>query len=131
MLLRSHIHERPSGTMTNWKHLTIWALSSAQVLTVSARTLDPAKRQATTAKYCPDDGEICFSEWVEPASSIIYRVAIPDVASAPFDLFFQLVAPKDKAGWAAVGWGGRMNYNPLTVAWPNGDSVVVSSRWST
>ncbi|KAH8900480.1 hypothetical protein GQ53DRAFT_801098 [Thozetella sp. PMI_491] len=27
-----------------------------------------------------------------------------------------------------MAWGGHMTYNPLTVAWPNGDQVIVSSR---
>ncbi|KAH6628767.1 hypothetical protein F5144DRAFT_655390 [Chaetomium tenue] len=91
----------------------------------------PGKRQSTTAKYCPGGTQICFSEFREPASGISYRIAIPEVSAAPFDVLLQIVAPVDKAGWAGVAWGGTMNGNPLTVGWPNGDGAVVSSRWST
>ncbi|KAK4186429.1 cellobiose dehydrogenase [Podospora australis] len=97
-------------------------------LTVSAES---AKRQSTTAKYCPGNTAICFSEFKVPTHDVIYRIAIPDVSEAPFDVLLQIVAPISKAGWAGLAWGGKMNNNPLTVGWPNGNSAVVSSRWST
>lgn len=110
------------------KHAFLLALSGAQALAGAT------KRQSTTSattKYCPGGTEICFSQYEEPASGITYRIAIPEVSAAPFDILLQIVAPVDKAGWAAIAWGGKMNLNPLTVGWPNGDSAVVSSRWST
>lgn len=110
------------------KYAVLLALSGTQAWAASDL---PAKRQSTTAKYCPGGTEICFSEFREPTNDIAYRIAIPDVASAPFDVLLQIVAPINKAGWAGIAWGGKMNLNPLTVAWPNGGSVVASSRWST
>ena len=109
------------------KHFVLLALSGAQAWADS----NPTKRQTTTAKYCPGGTQICFSEWIEPTNNIVYRIAIPDVSAAPFDVLLQIVAPIDKAGWAAVAWGGTMNFNPLTVAWSNGGHGLVSSRWST
>lgn len=61
------------------------------------------------------------------SNGIVYRVAIPDVTAAPFDVALQIVAPK-AVGWAGLAWGGSMLNNPLTVAYPNGDTVTVSSR---
>lgn len=58
---------------------------------------------------------------------IAYNIAIPDTDKAPYDAILQIVAPK-KTGWAAISWGGTMTYVPLTIAWANGTSVVVSSR---
>lgn len=116
--------------MMGFKYLALLALGGTQTW-VSARSSGSTKRQDTTGKYCPGGTEVCFSEFIEPASNVAYRIAIPDVAAAPFDILLQIVAPIDKAGWAAIAWGGQMNGNPLTVGWPNGDSAVVSSRWST
>ncbi|KAK3901069.1 cellobiose dehydrogenase [Staphylotrichum tortipilum] len=110
------------------KHIFLLALSGAQALA------GITKRQSTTSsttKYCPGGTQICFSQYEEPASGITYRIAIPEVSAAPFDILLQIVAPVDKAGWAAIAWGGKMNLNPLTVGWPNGNAAVVSSRWST
>ena len=86
---------------------------------------------AATTKYCDAASTVCYSEFTS-TNNIAFRIAIPDTAtaSAPFDVLLQIVAPK-ATGWAAIAWGGQMAYNPLTVAWPNGASVVVSSRRAT
>lgn len=115
----------------NIKSLVLLTLGGTHTWAASTGSSGSAKRQSTTAKYCPGGTQICFSEFKEPVSGIYYRIAIPEVSAAPFDVLLQIVAPIDKAGWAGVAWGGKMNGNPLTVAWPNGDSAVVSSRWST
>ncbi|KAH6855352.1 hypothetical protein B0I37DRAFT_423604 [Chaetomium sp. MPI-CAGE-AT-0009] len=115
----------------SFKSLLLLAFSSTQTWAASTGGPGSAKRQATTAKYCPGGTQICFSEFREPTSNIYYRIAIPEVSAAPFDVLLQIVAPLDKAGWAGVAWGGTMNGNPLTVGWPSGDSAIVSSRWST
>ncbi|KAK0723637.1 hypothetical protein B0T21DRAFT_385867 [Apiosordaria backusii] len=111
------------------KQAVVLALEAAQAWTAFAKS-ETSKRQTTT-KYCPGNTEICFSEFKVPTHDVIYRIAIPDVAAAPFDLLLQIVAPVSKAGWAGIAWGGMMATNPLTVAWPNGNTAVVSSRWST
>lgn len=68
-------------------------------------------------------------EWNEPTSGVTYGLAVPEAASAPFDVLLSIVAPA-KAGW--VGWaaGGCMLRSPILVAWPNGNTTVVSSRWA-
>lgn len=67
--------------------------------------------------------------WNEPTSGVTYGLAVPEAASAPFDVLLSIVAPA-KAGW--VGWaaGGCMLRSPILVAWPNGNTTVVSSRWA-
>lgn len=88
-----------------------------------------ARAVSAATKYCDAASTICYSEFT--ASNIAFRVAIPDTATAaPFPVLVQIVAPK-ATGWAAIAWGGQMANNPLTVAWANGDSVVVSSRLAT
>ncbi|KAM7182884.1 hypothetical protein V8F20_012810 [Naviculisporaceae sp. PSN 640] len=108
--------------MAGFRHLALLALG----WTASA---EPVKRQ-TTSKYCPGGTTICFSEYKVEAQNLIYRIAIPDVSAAPFDILLQIVAPKT-IGWAGIAWGGQMSNNPLTIGWPNGNSAVVSSRWTS
>lgn len=86
--------------------------------------------RATLAKYCNTTANVCYIEYSSTASNPIYRVAIPDANAAPFDTLLQIIAPVS-LGWAGFAWGGAMTLNPLTVAWPNGNTVTVSSRWST
>ncbi|KAK3695648.1 hypothetical protein B0T22DRAFT_508949 [Podospora appendiculata] len=116
--------------MMGIKHLALLALSSTQVSPASARGSDQVKRQDVTQKYCPGGTSICFSEYTVATHNIIYRIAIPEVTAAPFDILLQIVAPK-AVGWAGLAWGGKMSNNPLTIAWPNGDSALVSSRFTT
>ena len=33
--------------------------------------------------------------------------------------------------WAGIALGGAMIGNPLLVAWPNGNTIVTSTRWAT
>ncbi|CAI4220127.1 unnamed protein product [Parascedosporium putredinis] len=60
-------------------------------------------------------------------NGIAFRIAIPDAAAAPFDVAIQIVAPK-AVGWAGLAWGGTMANCPLTIAYPNGETVTASSR---
>jgi hypothetical protein len=95
-----------------------------------AATASSESVKRETAKYCPGGTSICFSESKIDAQNLIFRIAIPDTTAAPFDVLLQVVAPVSVT-WASIAWGGKMTANPLTVAWPNGKNVVVSSRWAT
>ncbi|KAK3392871.1 hypothetical protein B0H63DRAFT_388255 [Podospora didyma] len=88
----------------------------------------------TTSKYCASSG-VCYLQIVpNSASNPTFRISIPDTASSgsAFDTVLQITAPV-ALGWAGFAWGGGMTLNPLTVAWPNGNTgkVTVSSRWSS
>lgn len=88
---------------------------------------EPQAVAAAAAKACDAATGICYSEWVSP-EKISFRIAIPDTATAgSFDVLLQIVAPK-AVGWAGIAWGGTMVNNPLTVAWPNGNTSVVTGR---
>lgn len=133
--------------MLGLKRLALVALCAIESITptVSARSLfnlrsiqhDDAldKRQSLMQKYCPSStpGAACFSEFTVAAQKITYRIAIPEVAAAPFDIYLQIIAFKATAGWAGIAWGGKMSNNPLTIGWalPNGgNGSVVSSRFT-
>jgi len=82
----------------------------------------------SAAQYCDAATSVCYSE--TKSGDLTVRIALPAVEKDPFDALLQLVAPKAVAGWAAIAWGGKMTKNPLTVAWANGNTTVVSSRWA-
>jgi len=97
---------------------------------VEAAVLD-ARQDTKTGKYCDStQRNVCYSESTATTSGTVFRVAIPEVAKAPFDTLVQVVAPVN-VGWAGIAWGGSMSQNPLTVVWMNGNQGVVSSRWAT
>lgn len=71
-----------------------------------------------------------FGQYVSD-NGISYRIAIPSpiAANAAYDVVLQVAAPL-AVGWAGIGWGGSMTYNPLTIGWQNGDGVMTSSRFA-
>ncbi|KAI0597095.1 hypothetical protein F4775DRAFT_265823 [Biscogniauxia sp. FL1348] len=75
-----------------------------------------------------------FSEYSAPITTgsdvINFRIAIPSPAPDNYDAVIQVIAPTS-VGWAGLAWGGQMVNCPLTVAWANGASAVVSSRRAT
>jgi hypothetical protein len=92
--------------------------------------VDTDTEQASAAKYCDAATTLCYNEYVS-ASKINYRIAIPQAATAaPYDIALQIVAPK-ATGWAGLSWGGGMTNAPITMAWPNGNNVTVSTRVAT
>ncbi len=95
---------------------------------VYVHALFPEKRQ-TTSRYCSPAG-VCYAEIESRPGNPTFRIAIPDGSSPPFETLLQIISPAS-FGWAGFAWGGAMTLNPLAVAWPNGDKVMVSSRWAT
>jgi hypothetical protein len=95
----------------------------------------PAAQADSAVAYVDQETGFTFSEYLVPFSlsqNLVFRVATPASAQqgSPFDIVLQIVAPSN-TGWAAVAWGGSMVKNPITVGWPNGQSVTISSRWAT
>jgi hypothetical protein len=106
------------------------SLVTVLLLVSSALATSLEKRQWTESKYCNPTNGLCYLQVVPRGTNPIYRIAIPDNASGAFDTVLEIIAPIS-IGWAGFSWGGSMTANPLTVAWPNGQKVTVSSRWST
>ncbi|KAJ9144134.1 hypothetical protein NKR23_g6036 [Pleurostoma richardsiae] len=73
---------------------------------------------------------LSIAAWADASSGIAYKLAIPDVSSAPFPLLMSIVAPVDVT-WAAFATGACMLRSPLVVAWPSGTNVIVTARWAT
>lgn len=71
---------------------------------------------------------ITFQAFTNP-EGVSYGIALPANASAAggYDIILQVTAPIE-IGWTGIAWGGAMVYNPLSIVWPNGESVVASPR---
>ncbi|KAL8347600.1 hypothetical protein RB601_003011 [Gaeumannomyces tritici] len=112
-----------------WTASVLWAAAAAMV-----GIADGVAGQTTTV--VDRDTGFTFSSYVGRYSlgtnTIQIRVAVPSGAGAneAYDAVVQIVAPRE-IGWVGMAWGGSMTYNPLTVVYPSGQNVVVSSRWAT
>lgn len=86
-------------------------------------------RQATASKWCSPTTQLCYNQYTTAGGSS-FRIAISDDSVGPnYDIAVQLIAPRS-SGWVGLSWGGSMSQSPLSVAWPNGQSVTLSSRWA-
>lgn len=70
-----------------------------------------------------------FVSFSDPGIELDIKLAIPDATSAPFPLLVTFSAPINVA-WAGFATGGCMLRSPLIVAWPNGKSVLATTRWA-
>lgn len=97
-------------------------------------TQPPAVQAADSSIYHDAETGFTFSQYLaeyEIGSSIAVRIALPSpIQNSTYDMVIQVVAPVD-VGWAGIAWAGQMMLCPLTVAWANGNSVTVSSRYAT
>ncbi|KAE9372398.1 iron reductase domain protein [Stipitochalara longipes BDJ] len=109
-----------------------WSLG----ITWAAAVLGIASRaQAADSKVYHDaETGFTFTQFAAEyliGSSIIYRIALPEPVNVTnYDVVLQVVAPKD-VGWAGLAWGGTMLDCPLTVAWANGQTLMISSRYAS
>ena len=106
------------------------AIHASPVSSLPAAPLAAVERRQTASKYCDATSKVCYVECTTKPNNPVFRISIPDGSAAPFDVLLQMIVPVS-LGWAGFAWGGKMIDNPLTVAWPNGNKVTVSSRWAT
>lgn len=92
---------------------------------------------ADAAVYMDRETGFTFSQYMARYTTnnnvgIAFGVATPSGVTTrqSYDAVIQIIAPVD-VGWTALAWGGRMTGCPLTVAWMNGNNVVISSRFAT
>jgi len=95
--------------------------------------VNPIERRQKIAvgRYCSPQTSLCYVDYTTDVRSS-FRIAIPDTATTAgaFDVAIQIVGPANQ-GWVGLSWGGSMTDAPLTVAWQNGQTAVLSSRWAT
>lgn len=104
--------------------------TDGQLITLGERDLEPRQSVVGSWRYCSPETGLCYNSY-ETIGKGIYRIALPDNASGGnYDIALQLVAPRNY-GWTALSFGGSMINAPIVMAWPNGGTCEVSSRWST
>lgn len=58
-----------------------------------------------------------------------FGIALPKNVTDPYDAIVRITAPIANQ-WVGFSWGGNMVWNPLSVAWPNGQSGTISARFA-
>ncbi|KAI0021340.1 hypothetical protein F4780DRAFT_285336 [Xylariomycetidae sp. FL0641] len=99
------------------------------LLLLAAAAPPQQQQHGRRAQDCDAATGACFSSATVGVAGIRYGVAIPAGAAGPFDALLRIEAPRS-VGWAGIAWGGHMINNTITMAWANGNSSVVSSRWA-
>ncbi|TLS27222.1 hypothetical protein PpBr36_04027 [Pyricularia pennisetigena] len=114
----------------HWVSWTGWMVAAAMM------AIDQTAAQGSSSPVTDMETGFVFAEYLgrydTSNSAIQFRVAVPTGVGAnePYDAVIQVAAPR-AVGWAGMAWGGSMTYNPLTVMWPSGQTVMLSSRWAT
>lgn len=127
-------HCSPLHPLSTWNRYVKRALK-ATVIGISNETLTSSVASAADSIVFRDsETGFTFSQYnanykYNSPDVISIRTAVPNPASTPYDIVLQVIAKKD-VGWLGIAWGGTMLNNPLTMAWANGNSVTVSSRWT-
>jgi len=116
----------------SWIFGALWAAAFVGITCGLPASSDPVSGASV---YHDTETGFTFSQYSVPYTlqeSITFRIAVPSPVTAgqPYDTVLQVVAPLD-VGWTGLSWGGQMTYSPLSVSWANGNSVVVSSRYTT
>ncbi|KAJ4287943.1 hypothetical protein N0V90_011958 [Kalmusia sp. IMI 367209] len=88
-----------------------------------------AQGEVQSKVICDAETKICYSSYSNAASGLTFGIALPKTVTDPYDAIIKITAPKNTT-WAGFAWGGQMVWNPLTVAWPNGNSGVASARFA-
>lgn len=82
------------------------------------------------AAYTDPDNGITFWGITDPVHLVTYGYIFPPVADNSNEFIGEIVAPINTL-WAGVSPIGAMLQSLLLVAWPNGNSIVRSARYST
>lgn len=88
-----------------------------------------AQGEVQSRVACDADTKICYSTYSNAASGLEFGVALPKNVTDPYDAIIKVTAPISHV-WAGFAWGGQMVWNPLTVAWSNGNSGIASARFA-
>jgi hypothetical protein len=78
---------------------------------------------------CDADTKICYSSYSDTESGMTFGIALPKNVTDPYDAIVRITAPVANK-WAGFSWGGNMVWNPLSVAWSNGNSGTISARFA-
>ena len=78
---------------------------------------------------CDAETKICYSGYTDLDSGIYFGIALPKNPVDPYDAIITITSPVGHY-WTGFAWGGGMVWNPLTLAWKNGESTTGSARFA-
>jgi hypothetical protein len=78
---------------------------------------------------CDAESKICYSGYTDPEAKIYFGIALPKNPVDPYDAIIKITSPVEHY-WTGFSWGGNMVWNPLTVAWRNGQTTTASARFA-
>ena len=87
----------------------------------------------SASNYVDPDNGFQFTGLTDPVHNVTYGFTFPPLATTgaqSTEFIGEIIAPID-AQWIGVALGGEMIGDLLLVAWPNGNSIVSSTRWAT
>ncbi|KAF1999420.1 iron reductase domain protein [Amniculicola lignicola CBS 123094] len=88
-----------------------------------------AQEDPVDSKLVCDASNFCFSTYTDAGSGLSFGIALPSKVQDPYDAVISITSPV-KHYWTGFAWGGNMVWNPLTLAWANGKTTTVSSRFA-
>jgi hypothetical protein len=111
-------------------HLPVMVSTSLPLMTSANGGAAFAQEGEVQSKVvCDTDTKICYSSYSDAESGMTFGVALPKNVSDPYDVILKITAPIANK-WAGFAWGGTMVWNPLSVAWANGQSGTISARFA-
>lgn len=82
-----------------------------------------------SVSYIDPDNGIVFQGYTDPVHNVTYGAVFPTTTTST-DFIGEIVAPL-AAEWVGLALGGAMLGDLLLVAWPNGNTIVSSARYTS
>ncbi|KAH7911765.1 putative cellobiose dehydrogenase [Hygrophoropsis aurantiaca] len=102
-------------------------------LLLSIITLSGFALAQSSSSYTDPANGFVFQGYSEPVHSVTYGLVFPPLVTTganSTEFIGEIVATSD-AQWIGLALGGAMAGDLLIVAWPNGNSIVYSARYTT
>ncbi|KAF2742637.1 iron reductase domain protein [Sporormia fimetaria CBS 119925] len=98
-------------------------------LALASQGLAQEEGEPVSTVSCDPESKICYSGYKDPESEIFFGIALPKEPKDPYDAIIQITSPV-RHYWVGFSWGGDMVWNPLTLAWRNGQTTTASARFA-
>lgn len=112
-----------------WHLLVMVSILLSEATCADTRTAVAQEGEVKSKVVCDAGTKICYSSYSDAESGMTFGLALPKNVTDPYDAIIKITAPIANK-WAGFSWGGNMVWNPLSVAWANGNSGTISARFA-
>ncbi|KAG2006675.1 cellobiose dehydrogenase [Coprinopsis cinerea AmutBmut pab1-1] len=84
--------------------------------------------QGSASRWCDSWTGVCFQRLYDAGSDSAWGYVFPP---SPRSEFIGIFTAPIRTGWIGASLGGGMTNNPLVVSWVNGNTPVISVRYTT